>query len=81
MSEKAYDFLFGINIPINRPTDEEVYAIRDGLESYLKHLIGSGYMTTEEAVAYVKFSSQLSSFVPFLVDEFLKSYRNSKKQQ
>jgi hypothetical protein len=81
MNEKQYDFLFGLNVPVNRPTDEEIYALRDGLEDYLKQLIGSGYMTTEEAVAYIKFSAQLSSFVPFLIDGFLSSYRNSKKTQ
>lgn len=75
MSNTTADFVFGINIPVNIPREEEINAISDSLEDSIMSLVGSGYMTLEEAVAYVKFSTQLASFVPFMLDGFLKSYR------
>lgn len=75
--QQGHDFVFGVNIPINRPTPEEVQALADSLEDHLQQLIDSGFMTIEETVAYVKFSAQMSSFVPFMLDGFLKSYRQN----
>lgn len=80
MSEKQHDFIFGINVPINRPTEEELKALSNSLEEHLQRLIEQNFMTLEEAVAYVKFSTQMSSFVPFMLDGFLKSYRENIKE-
>lgn len=79
-NNKDYDFVFGVNIPINKPTQEEIDALSESLEEHLTHLIESEFMTMEEAVAYVKFSTQMSSFVPFMIDGFLKSYRENMRK-
>jgi hypothetical protein len=75
--EKTHDFVFGINIPVNIPTSQEIELISDNLEEHLNTLIKNNYMTIEEAVAYVKFSTQLAAFVPFMMDGFLQSYRSN----
>lgn len=80
MSEQEsqqHDFVFGINVPINRPSQDELDALSGSLEDHLQRLIDNEFMTLEEAVAYVKFSAQMSSFVPFMLDGFLKSYREN----
>lgn len=79
--EKKPDFVFGINIPVNVPTEEEISTISDSIEDYFKTLISSGHMNTEEAIAYIKFVSHLSSYVPFMIDGFLKSYRENKERK
>lgn len=75
--QRTHDFVFGINVPINRPTEEEIAALGGSLEDHLQRLIDSEFMTLEETVAYVKFSAQMSSFVPFMLDGFLRSYREN----
>jgi hypothetical protein len=74
------DFVFGINVPVNIPTEQEVEYISSSLEDSISTLVHSGYITMEEAVAYVKFSTQLASFVPFMLDGFLSSYRSNKQR-
>lgn len=76
---KSPDFVFGINIPVNIPTQQEIDYISSSLEDSINTLIESGYINTEEAVAYVKFSTQLASFVPFMLDGFISSYRKNKE--
>lgn len=71
------DFVFGINVPVNIPSEEEVETLSESLEESLRSLIEADYLSTEEAVAYVKFSTQLASFVPFMMDGFLNSYRSN----
>lgn len=78
--EQAHDFVFGINIPVNIPSEEEIQLITGSLEDHINALIESGYMSPEEAVAYVKFSTQLAAFVPFMLDGFLQSYRANVQQ-
>lgn len=73
--EKEYDFVFGINIPINKPTPEEIESVKNNLEKSFYHLIEAKYMTLEETVAYVKFATNLAAFVPFTLDGFLDTYR------
>lgn len=75
--EKQHDFVFGINIPINIPTETEIEAVSNNLEQNFAKLIESGYMTLEETVAYVKFATNLAAFVPFTLDGFLESYRSN----
>jgi len=75
------DFMFSLNVPINLPTEEEVAVIRPHLEEYLNQLISSGHLTEEEAVAFVKFSSELGSYVPFMMDPFLQSYRKQTSEK
>lgn len=75
------DFIFNLNIPVNEPSNEEVDMISPHLESYLQALVDSGYLTSIEAVAFVKFTSELGSFVPFMMDSFLQSYRNSQSEK
>lgn len=79
--QPQHDFVFGINIPVNVPTEQEVEALRGSLENHLTQLIESGYMTVEEAIAYVKFSTHLASFVPFMMDGFLASYRSNMEKR
>lgn len=84
MSEEQqpqHDFVFGINIPVNVPSEQEVATLAGSLETYLTSLVESGYLTVEEAIAYVKFSTQLASFVPFMMDGFLKSYRENMRRR
>jgi hypothetical protein len=78
--QQPHDFVFGINIPVNIPTTQEIELISGSLEDHLNVLIQKGHMTMEEAVAYVKFSSQLAAFVPFMLDGFLQSYRSNIQQ-
>lgn len=78
--ENKHDFVFGINIPISRPTEQEMDAVSGNLETSFNELIKSGYMTTSEAVAYVKFATNLAAFVPFTLDGFLESYRANIKR-
>lgn len=71
------DFMFSLNIPVNTPTQEEIDLITPHLELYLSTLVEQGHMSNEEAVAFVKFSSELGSYVPFMMDAFLQSYRRN----
>jgi ribose 5-phosphate isomerase RpiB len=73
--EKSHDFVFGINIPINIPTESEIDSVKNNLEKSFSQLIDNGYMTLEETVAYVKFATNLAAFVPFTLDGFLETYR------
>jgi hypothetical protein len=73
--EKEHDFVFGINIPINIPTEIEIESVKNNLERNFITLIEQGHMTLEETVAYVKFATNLAAFVPFTLDGFLDTYR------
>jgi hypothetical protein len=75
--QKQHDFVFGLNIPINVPTQEEIESVRNNLEDNFARLIETEYMTIEETVAYVKFATNLAAFVPFTLDGFLESYRSN----
>jgi hypothetical protein len=75
--EQPKEFVFGLNIPVNVPTAEEINLISGSLEASLKKLIDIGYMNREEAVAYVKFTLHLAAFTPFVLDAFLESYRKN----
>lgn len=79
--EQQHDFVFGINIPVNVPTEQEVATLSGSLETYILSLVENGYLSIEEAIAYVKFSTQLASFVPFMMDGFLKSYRENMRRR
>jgi len=74
------DFVFVMQIPVNVPTDEEVSLISPHLETYIQQLVDSQYLNREEAVAFVKFSSELGSFTPFMMDAFLQSYRKNTSE-
>jgi hypothetical protein len=73
--EKEHDFVFGINIPINIPTEKEIESVKNNIEKNFQYLIDQNYMTIEETVAYVKFATNLAAFVPFTLDGFLETYR------
>lgn len=75
------DFMMGIDVPANIPSDEVIEVVEPTLEPYLKQLVDSGYMTIEEAVAFVLFVSEFATFVPFIMDSFLRSYRNARKEK
>jgi hypothetical protein len=77
-NDKNYDFNFGLTIPINRPTQRDIDNLKDEqMEEYIKHFISTGYMTKEEAVAYITLTTYISSYIPFMLDSFLTSYRES----
>jgi len=76
-SMKKYDFVVPINIPGDFVTPKQIEQIYPHLEENLKHLVQVGYMTNEEAVAYAKFATDFASMVPFVMEEFLKFYRNA----
>lgn len=82
MSEEVNpDFVFGINIPVFVPTDEEVEILSESLEDHLVSLIDSDYMTRQEALAYVKFVTQVSNITPFTLDAFLATYRRNMEER
>jgi hypothetical protein len=78
---KNPDFVFVLQVPVNVPTEEEVAIISPHLETYIKELVSMNHLSREEAVAYVKFSSELGSFTPFMMDAFLQSYRKNTAEQ
>jgi len=80
-NQKEPDFVFVMQIPVNVPTEEEVAIISPHLETYIQQLVNSNHLTKEEAVAFVKFSSELGSFTPFMMDAFLQSYRKNTEEQ
>jgi len=75
--QKEPDFVFVLQVPVNVPSEEEVAIIGPHLENYIQELVKSNHLTREEAVAFVKFSSELGSFTPFMMDAFLQSYRKN----
>lgn len=78
--QREPDFVFNLQIPVNVPTQEEVDLISPHLESYIQQLVESEHLSQEEAVAFVKFASELGSFTPFMMDSFLQSYRRNKTE-
>lgn len=79
-NQKEPDFVFVMQIPVNIPTQEEVAIISPHLENYIQQLVTANHLTHEEAVAFVKFSSELGSFTPFMMDAFLQSYRKNTSE-
>jgi hypothetical protein len=71
-------FNFTLNIPVVVPTFETVLATPIG-EPFVNNLIDSGYMTREEAVAYLTFAA-MTAQIPLMVDPFLNMYRKHKVQ-
>jgi len=71
---------FNLQIPMPFPTDEQVEVLSENLETYLQKLVDDEYLTKEEVVAFLQFTTYLSGITPFLLDPFLSSYRDAKKQ-
>ena len=72
------DFVFNLQVPVNVPTQEEQDMIVPHMDPFLAKLIEKGHLSAEEAAAYVKFASELGSYLPFMLDAFVGSYRNNK---
>lgn len=79
MTHKEPDFMMGLNVPINIPSQEEIELYTEGsrLEPFIGALIQAGHCTKEEAAAYVKFISEFALFTPFVLDSFLATYRSA----
>lgn len=71
--EQPQVFTFSLQVPVFITQEEEVGGMP--LEPYIKKLIETGYATEKELVSYIKFVAQFSSIAPFLLDEFLATYR------
>lgn len=71
------DFVFNLAIPVFKPSAQEVEMVADpkNVEPFFGRLLADGYMTPEELAAFVRFALQVSGVTPFLLDEFLKTYR------
>lgn len=68
--------LFNLVVPVNKPTEEEVALFAgEDVEPFLKSLIESEHLNAEEAAAYAKFVAELGGSFTFLLDEFLRVYR------
>lgn len=78
MDNQQPEFVFNLAVPVFKPSQEEIEAVSNtqNIEPFLARLVKSGYLTTEELAAFIRFTLQLSGFTPFLMDEFLSSYRN-----
>lgn len=71
--------IFSLNIPIDEPTPDQIAEFDDAqIEGYFVHLMESGFMNKEEVMAFIKFQTYLMSIAPFLLDEFLKRYRQTE---
>ncbi len=81
MTNREPDFLFNMTVPINVATKEEQDMLVPHLDPFLKVLVDQGHLSEVEAASYVKFASELSAFVPFMLDGFLQSYRNEISRQ
>lgn len=82
-NQQQPDFVFNLAVPVFKPSEEEVQVMSNtqNIEPFFAHLVKSGYLNTEELAAFVRFTLQLSSFTPFLLDEFLNSYRQNTEPQ
>ena len=78
-NQQRPDFIFNLAVPVFKPTDEEVQVVSNSqnVEPFFSQLLKDGYLTPEELAAFVRFTLQLSSFTPFLLDEFLNTYRQN----
>lgn len=83
MNRRQPDFMMGLNLPINIPTEEEIEMLTnpETIEPFLQALIEAGHMSAEEVAAYIKFVSEFATFTPFVMDSFLQSYRNAMAQK
>ena len=82
-NQQQPDFVFSLQVPVYRPTDEEIQVMSNtqNIEPFFAQLVKDKYLSTEELAAFVRFTLQLSSFTPFLLDEFLNSYRRNTQEQ
>lgn len=80
-TNKVTVFNFNLQIPMEEPTPEEHIVLSERLEPFVEHLIGTGYLSKEEAVAFLKFSHLFSGLNLFFMDVFLKAYRDSKSEE
>lgn len=79
--EKKPMFVFNVGVPVYTPEVGMVAELKERGEPFLKHLLSSGYLTEEELASYVSFILNFSAYSPFMLDEFLKTYRESKQKQ
>ena len=77
MENNQPDFVFNVAIPVFKPSEQEVEVMSDprNVEPFFAKLLEDGYMTSEELAAFIRFALQVSGVTPFLLDEFLKTYR------
>ena len=75
---KKPDFVMGINVPVQIPTQEDMDYFKGKYDPFLEKLVEVEYLSEEEAAAYTLFVSEFAMFVPFIIDSFLDSYRRSK---
>lgn len=74
--EKDGTLIFNLAVPINKPSEEDIELFRgDHVEAFIKHLMVAEYLSAEEAAAYTRFIAELGGSLTFLLDEFLKVYR------
>lgn len=78
MTNREPDFMFQLTVPINVPNEEERALIAPNMEDFIVKLVEAGHLSEEEAVAFVKFSSELGAYLPFMMDAFVQSYRSNK---
>lgn len=83
MEQQQPDFVFNLAVPVFKPSEEEVQVMSNtqNIEPFFAQLVKDKYLTTEELAAFVRFTLQLSSFTPFLLDEFLNTYRQNTQSK
>lgn len=77
MREQQPKFVFNLLLPVFMPTQEELAIVHDDrlVEPFFQHLLKQNYLTHEELAAFLKFITYVPSFLPALLDEFLRVYR------
>lgn len=73
-------YAFNLQIPIVIPEAETVELLTENLEPHLKKLVDAEHMTLEEVAAYLQFINYMSGISPFMMDAFLQTYRQIKRQ-
>jgi hypothetical protein len=77
-NSRAPDFSITIEVPFQRPSTEAVEQFKSHFDPFLSALIDAGYLTEEEAVAYIAFVTDFSLYPVFVMDSFLVAYRRMK---
>lgn len=77
-NSRAPDFSLTIEVPFQRPSTEAVEQFKGHFDPFLSTLIDAGYLTEEEAVAYIAFVTDFSLYPVFVMDSFLVAYRRMK---
>jgi hypothetical protein len=81
-NQQQPDFVFNLAIPVFKPSEQEIEVMSDprNIEPFFAQLLQQGYLTPEELAAFVRFALQVSGVTPFLLDEFLNTYRQHETE-